>query len=69
MLLTFYVAWISYPLVLSGTRKALEKGKPKALERSGYSRKNFVNILRFGMPKNSAEHQIATPGAASLAGI
>ena len=41
MLLTVYVAWVSYPLAHYGVQKALEKGKRKALERGPPPNKKF----------------------------
>ena len=59
MLLTVYVAWVSYPLAQSSMQKALRKGKRKALERGRPPAKNFIHLDRFGMPKNAHEHPIA----------
>ena len=59
MLLAAYIGWVTYPLMLSGTQKALRKGKPKALERSRLSTKNFTYMITFGMPKNAFERRVA----------
>jgi hypothetical protein len=49
MLLTAYVAWVSYPLAQYGMQKALGKGKRKALERGRPPTKSFIYFNKLGI--------------------
>jgi hypothetical protein len=59
MLLTAYVAWVSYPLTQYGMQKALGKGKRKALERGHLPTKSSMYFDKLGMQKNALERPVA----------